>query len=331
MQTRCARPSEMARDPRAGRRQAASAPDRRNPRATSCGPLLRQAVALLLTALTTACGKQNTLDLQYYYEYDRDLPLQVRTDSLAVRKWHISFDSVHQQRVPAVLTLPARGTPPYPAVIMLHGLGDHKEQDYMAIGDSIFSAAGFAVLRPDFALHGERRVPDLGEKTLAKRRYTFRDAIAQTVFDLRRAVDYLETRTDIDPRRTGFLGISLGGIAGTVFCGVEPRVEYSMLVLAGGGLRWAFGTEGTSSEIGAMLAPVEPVNFVGRIAPRPVLFLNAELDEVVPKTAALLLHAAAGDPKKVIWYDAGHKMPPVPAFEDCKIWLRQQIAQRGKQ
>lgn len=164
MQTRCARPSEMARDPRAGRRQAASAPDRRNPRATSCGPLLRQAVALLLTALTTACGKQNTLDLQYYYEYDRDLPLQVRTDSLAVRKWHISFDSVHQQRVPAVLTLPARGTPPYPAVIMLHGLGDHKEQDYMAIGDSIFSAAGFAVLRPDFALHGERRVPDLGEK-----------------------------------------------------------------------------------------------------------------------------------------------------------------------
>ena len=149
--------------------------------------------------------------------------------------------------------------------------------------------------------------------------------MVQTVFDLRRAVDYLDTRDDIDSTRTAFLGISLGGIIGSVFCGVEPRVEYPMIALAGGGLRMALGTEGFSDRITNMLAPVEPLNFIHRIAPRPVLFLNATEDTVIPRSSTEMLFDAAKEPKKILWYKAPHHMPPVPVFQDCVRWLRQRM------
>ncbi|MDQ7064389.1 MAG: acetylxylan esterase [candidate division KSB1 bacterium] len=270
--------------------------------------------------------KQETLDMRYYYDYDRDFPLEAYVDTLGDRLFHITYYSVNGKRVPALLSLPKARAAFYPVILMLHGIGDHKNADYMQIGDSIFSAAGFAVFRLDIDLHGERRLKNFSQKSANKFSYTLRNAMVQTVFDLRRAVDYLDTRDDIDSTRTAFLGISLGGIIGSVFCGVEPRVEYPMIALAGGGLRMALGTEGLSDRITNMLAPVEPLNFIHRITPRPILFLNATDDEVIPRTSTEMLFNAAKEPKQILWYKAPHHMPPVPVFQDCVRWLKEQFA-----
>lgn len=280
---------------------------------------------LLLFAIRSLFLPQGEIKLKYYYDYDRQFPLRVQVDTLNARLWHVSYLSARARRVPALLSLPAIGEPPYPAVIFLHGAGDHKAKDYMMLGDSMFSAAGLAVLRIDIDLHGERAREGFDGDELKNYRHLIRDVLAQTVFDLRRGVDYLDSLPFIDSTRTGFMGISLGGIIGSVFCGVENRVEFPIIALAGGGLRWIFGKDAFSERVGAMLAPIEPLNFIGKISPRPVLFLNASRDEVIPRPTSLLLHRTAGEPKKVIWYDAPHHMPPVPAFRDCVKWFREKM------
>ncbi len=284
---------------------------------------------LFLILALAGCSRQENLQLKYYYDYDQSFPLEAKVDTLKPNLFHVTYNSTHGLRVPALLSLPRRGIRPYPVVIMLHGIGDQKNADYMMLGDSIFSAAGFAVFRPDIEFHGERARTKFSFKESKKYRYTFRDALVQTVFDLRRAVDYLDTRPDIDSTKTAFLGISLGGIIGTVFCGVEKRVEFPIITLAGGGMRYALGKDGLKERVKEMLAPIEPLNFVAQISPRPVLFQNAKKDEIIPKTSTMLLYATAKEPKEIIWYDAHHHMPPRPAFRDAVEWLQSKMVTKA--
>lgn len=272
----------------------------------------------ILLLLPISCMEQESVDLEHFYEYDRDYPLEVVIDTLSNNLFHISYNSVNNNRVTALLSLPDSGVKPYPLAIIQHGLGDKKDTDYMMLGDSILSSKGFAVFRIDFAMHGERIKKKYKFKGID---YTLRDAIKQTVFDLRCGLDYLDTRSDIDSTRTGYVGISLGGVVGTVLCGVDERIEIPVICIAGGGLRAMSGIDGFGDEITSMMAPIEPLNFVGRIAPRPILFINAENDEVFPKALSMLLHSKAEEPKKVIWYDSGHKVNPYNAFNDSAEWL----------
>ena len=52
--------------------------------------------------------------------------------------------------------------------------------------------------------------------------------------DLRRTIDVLASRPEIDPDRIGVTGISLGGIIAATAAGGEPRINRAALVLAGG-------------------------------------------------------------------------------------------------
>ena len=175
-----------------------------------------------------SCMEQESVDLEYFYEYDRGYPLDVVVDTLSDNLFHISYNSVNNNRVTALLSVPKNGIMPFPLAIIQHGLGDKKDTDYMMLGDSILSSKGFAVFRIDFAMHGERIKKKYKFKGID---YTLRDAIKQTVFDLRCGLDYLDTRSDIDSAKTGYVGISLGGVAGTIFCGVDKRVDRNNIVV----------------------------------------------------------------------------------------------------
>ena len=284
--------------------------------------LIKKLFLSIVIFLFISCIEQESIELEYFYEYDKHYPLEVSIDTLSQNLFHISYNSANNNRVKALLSLPKGGVKPYPIAIIQHGLGDKKDTDYMMIGDSILSANGFAVFRIDFAMHGERIKKKYKFKGID---YTLRDAIQQTVFDLRRGLDYLDTRRDIDSARTGYIGISLGGIAGTVFCGVDERVEVPVICIAGGGLRTISSIDGFGDKVTSMMAPIEPLNFVGRISPRPLLFINAENDEVFPKPLSMLLHAKANEPKEIIWYESGHKINPYDAFNDSAEWLNNHL------
>lgn len=273
---------------------------------------------------------QQSFPVSQYYEYDRAIPLKdtllPQPDNTEYPLYHITYKSVHDKKVTGLLSLPKSGTSPFPVIILMHGLGDHKNVDYIAYGNELFLKHGYAVLRIDLSNHGERKNGVYDFDLTGKYKYWTRNVITQTVFDLRRAVDFIETRPDLDAERIGYYGISLGGITGTIFCGVDKRIKVPIIALAGGQMNLLYKKEALLQEAKDFVSIVEPLNYVEQIAPRPLLMLNAKNDEIVPPIMSKLLFRAAYEPKEIIWYDAKHRDAPLEViYGDGLKWFKKYL------
>jgi len=205
--------------------------------------------------------------------------------------------------------------------VFLHGYGGSKEDMLSFAG--LIAAEGYAIIAIDAEFHGERR--EEGKALYSPNLEESRNGIIQTIIDLRRAVDYLETREEIDSERIGYVGGSMGGILGAIFIGVEPRIKAAALLVAGGNMslmimksqhpaipairRYLEEQGMTYGELQEALNPVDPLNFIGSFSPRPVVFHLGKYDQIVPAEAGEQLYRAAGEPKQVYWYDSGHDLP----------------------
>jgi dienelactone hydrolase len=134
--------------------------------------------------------------------------------------------------------------------------------------------------------------------------------------DIEAAVAYLQTRPDVDRDRIGGIGFSVGGetllqtaaespaLKAVVADGAGSRSLREDLVRTGSG-KW--GEIPTSFVItaGTMLfsnqaPPPNLKSIVGRIAPRPVLFIYGEHDQANVRELTPSYYANAGKPK-AIW------------------------------
>ena len=288
-------------------------------------------LALLLTSIHgSLCsthapgGLVSQQDLLRYYGYEQSLPLnvseEVLVDESGYKVLKVYFDSVNGERVPGLLSLPEKEGK-IPCVVFLHGYGGNKD-DILA-GAGLIANEGYAVISIDAEYHGERRE---GGKELYSPNVTDSvGGITQTVIDLRRAVDYLETRPEIDLEKIGYAGGSMGGILGAIFIGVEPRIKAAALIVAGGNMslmvqesqhftmpaiREFLQRENMSyEELQELLDPIDPINFISNFSPRPVVFHLGKYDTVVPAEAGRQLYEMAGEPKQIYWYDASHDVP----------------------
>ena len=158
----------------------------------------------------------------------------------------------------------------------------------------------------------------------------------QLIIDLRRAVDLLTTRPDVDPHRIAYLGISYGGAMGGLLAAVEDRLEAFVLVVGDGGLVTHVTSPGALTapadefyvEYGAWIDemwPIEPIHFIAHASPTPILFQNALQDQFSDPQDALRYQEAAGEPRQVIWYDSEHWPLPDAAFTDSAKWLQPYI------
>jgi len=240
--------------------------------------------------------------------------------------FYLTYRSVHDAEVTGLMALPGTGKSPFPVVILMHGLGDRKTVDYIEAGNQYLLDAGYAVLRLDISNHGDRFRYDYDFDLTAGYRYWTRDILSQTVFDLRRAVDFIQTRDELDHERIGYMGISLGGIIGTVFCGIDQRVKVPVIVLAGGNMNLMFGMDALSEDTKDYLSIIDPVNFVGMISPRPLLMINARNDDVIPPLTSKLLFKAAKKPREIIWYPTKHHDLPIDkAYPDGIHWFNEHL------
>lgn len=276
--------------------------------------------------IISSCGSKTELPVSLYYEYDQKLPLddsvKLVSDSLGYNLYAINYRSVHDKTVTGLLTIPEGGTESFPVIILMHGKGDRKTVDYIEAGHEFFRKSGYAVLRLDIDDHGDRLKDDYDFSLVGDFRYWTRDLVSQTVFDLRRAIDFIETREDVDSQRVGYYGISLGGIIGTLFCAVDDRVKVPVIVLAGGSLNLMFGMDALSADTKNFLSIIDPINFVKLISPRPLLMINAENDDIVPPITSKLLFNKADKPKEIIWYPSKHHTLPIDkAYPDGIKWF----------
>ena len=288
--------------------------------------LLLPVHAQTLPAINREAVYQNALPM---YRDDAAKPLAIKvsgTQTIGDTKFlRFSYLSTNNQRVPALLFTPpgASAAHSVPCLIILHGLGGSKEiMAGMALAAAKF---GYASLVIDEYGQGERgplkTVPGRQAQELA-------NTVSQTAVDVRRGLDYLATRPEIDSKRIGLAGVSLGAIIGTVVSGVDTRIKAAVLISGGGD--WGLilktlssrnatvGGRSTSAfknvnwlQISTLLAPEDPLTFAPHIAPRPLLMLGGRKDTTIVPPAQQALFDAANSPKQIIWYPQyGHVPPP---------------------
>ena len=144
-------------------------------------------------------------------------------------------------------------------------------------------------------------------------------AVRQAVLDNRRALDWLQTRPDIDPARMGVAGISLGGILAPLIAGVDHRARVLVTIVGGGdvsdlvydsfityGLRPALLYRGESFDsLKREYVNIEPTNWLQGFNPQNALLFNGRFDVFVnPKQAHHLAKALGGAP--IVWIPTGH-------------------------
>lgn len=266
----------------------------------------------------------NSRDFVEYYDYEASLPLNVSEETIKdegiYRVLKVYFDSVNGERVPGLLSLPVKEGK-VPCVVFLHGYGGKKE-DILAMA-GVVAKEGYAIMAIDAEYHGERK--EEGKELYSPNVTDSVRGIIQTVIDLRRAVDYLETKPEIEREKIGYVGGSMGGILGAIFVGVEPRIKAAALIVAGGNMslmvresqhptmpavREYLEMENiTYGELQELLDPIDPINFISNFSPRPLVFHLGKFDTVVPAEAGRQLYERAGQPKGVYWYNAGHDVP----------------------
>ena len=269
------------------------------------------------------------------YQYDSTKPLAVKrgvTQTIAggtVSLERFSYLSTNNQRVPALLFTPKGGSAarPVPCIVILHGLGGSKEiMAGYALAMAKFGYASFVI---DEYGQGERGPLKTAAGHQAEQ---LAATVLQSAVDVRRGLDFLQTRPEIDGKRVGLAGVSLGAIIGTVVSGVEPRLKAAVLISGGGD--WGLilrtlsarsatvGGRDTSAfkktdfaQLSVLLAPEDPLTFAPHIAPRPVLMLGGRRDTTIVPQAQSELFEALKQPKQILWYSQyGHVPPPEVVF-----------------
>jgi fermentation-respiration switch protein FrsA (DUF1100 family) len=146
------------------------------------------------------------------------------------------------------------------------------------------------------------------------------------VLDVLGAVDYLRARLGDLP--IGVLGISMGAVAAIMAAPECPHIKAMVVDSAYADLDSAIGKKLTdflrlpflvllgwaSIRLGECIsrgnvAAVRAVDYVGRLAPRPLLIIYGELDDYLPSDHPQRLFDAANEPKE-LWLapGSGHAM-----------------------
>jgi len=239
------------------------------------------------------------------YEYKRE-PLNARVvERVEMPDWtreKITYDSAGKA-VPAYLYLPRGFRRPLQA-IQYAPAGD-VVNGYRTLPHSI-EAQLTPIIRTGRAIFsvelegflGRPRPPDWVEPDRAQDEYV--DLNVQRVTEMRRGLDYLETRPDIDHSRTGLYGLSAGGGPGVFVTALDSR--YRSVLFAGTGIG-----HGEERYAGA----ANRINFVSRIR-APKLLLDGQYDEDTPlHSETEPMFRLLREPKRLQIYDGAH----VPPFE----------------
>lgn len=251
------------------------------------------------------------------YDYD-PLPLATKLESrdsildYAIRE-KVTFSAAYaNERVTAFLFLPRNRKPPYQTVVYFPGsnaIYARTSANLEIARIDFLVKSGRAVMYPIYKgtyERGDSLKSDYSDMTVF-----YRDHVLMWAKDLRRSIDYLETRRDIDASRIGYFGLSWGGFLGGIMPAIEPRIKAVILYVAGLGLD-----------------PARPeadiINFLPRVT-QPVIMLNGKHDHFFPvETSQKPFFRMLGTPadrKRYVLYEGGHFVPRTQLIAESLSWL----------
>lgn len=238
-----------------------------------------------------------------------------RENRTGYRLEKIVLDNGAGAEIPAHLLVP-KGKGPFPAILYLHWHGE----EYGLGKDNLFRTApdrsgrcgeamvrrGYVVFAPDAYAFGERQGRGPGgtretgkdeEMTLSK---TFlwmgRTLWGMIVRDDRIALDYLLGRPEVDPRRVGTTGFSMGSTRTWWLAALDDRIaaavgvccltRYQDLIRAG-----ALREHGIYYFVPGMLRHFDTEAVASLIAPRPFMTLSGAKDGGSPLSGVRTINA----------------------------------------
>lgn len=241
----------------------------------------------------------------------------------------IEFASEAGQRVPGLLLKPKGSTGRQPVVIVLHGTGGSKDGQRPLLKK--LADRGLIAVAIDGRYAGHR-VPANQAGAAAYRTAIFEawktgkgyPFLYDTVWDVLRLIDYLETRNDVDPKRIGAIGFSKGGMELYLAAAVDPRLAAVVPCIGVQSFNWALEHNLWQSRISTIQSAVDQAAreagstvdsaFIQRfyervvpgvhrefdgpamlplIAPRPLLVINGDKDDRTPQPGLQLCIDAA--------------------------------------
>ena len=265
------------------------------------------------------------------FGYDVNAPLNLQKTPLntsnGVEVSSISYSSPDGGTVTGMMWDPVTRSSLRPGIVLMHG-HPGTAASMAALGQS-YAQFGAVVIAIDAPF--SRRGSGPPSMTLMPQD-SFEQV--QVIKDLQRAVDILRAHPNVDAGRIAYVGFSWGGATGGLFVGIERRLKTAVLVVGHSGqVSLATGPGGylvtTNLSCAARVAwkramtPLEPIRFIGN-ANVPLLLQNGRSDEFVPVANAEDLHAAAPQPKTILWYEATHGLNQF-AVINRHDWLAAQI------
>ncbi len=239
--------------------------------------------SLALLAVVAGCGGGAKAGP---YDYDSTAPLAFRDAGVVNHDYPVKIHDVSYagdgHRVNAYLLVPPHDTGRHPAVVYLHGSGGSRL-------DLVTFAAKLSLLG---AVTMALDVPQS-------------DEYRPMVVDVRRSLDLLAARSDVDPKRIGVVGYSLGGAAG--------RDRRRRRFPAEGGRHHR--RPGDARGQGRDRAMRRPISSSRR----------ASNDSVVPAAQLeALIDAAPEAHRRVKWYPTDHTMS-IDAFDEQDAWQAREL------
>jgi len=238
---------------------------------------------------------------------------------------HFTYASEASQRVPGIMVKPKSAKGRLPVVVALHGTGGTKEGQLPLLKQ--LADQGLLAIAIDGRYHGERSKQGKGSADYSDAMLrVYRGAkelpfLYDTVWDILRLVDWLETRPEVDATRIGMIGFSKGGMELYLAAAVDARIRASVPCIGVQSFRWALDNNAWQSRVGTFQAAVnaaakdEGVSnidaaFIRKFYDRVVPGIYSEFDgpRMVPLIAARPLFAISGD---------SDARTPLPGLMDC--------------
>ncbi|MEK6323305.1 MAG: hypothetical protein AABN33_16815 [Acidobacteriota bacterium] len=275
-------------------------------------------------------------DLLRRFDYDKKAPLDVkeirveRRGDVAIHD--ISYASPKGGRVPGYLVVPG-GRGPFAAVIWGHWYWENspmRNRKEFLDEAVVLATCGVVSLLTDGPVarpgHVENREPLNDEQATD---------LVQQIVDMRRGVDLLVARKDVDPQRVAYVGHSYNATVGGFLSGIDRR--FKAFVLMAGGLsdevdmktkeyeeyRQKIGPERFDAFV-ARYTWLDPGKFVSHATPAVVFMQYATQEKYLTPAGARQYAAIVSEPKRFKFYDAPHALN-AEARRDRLAFLSEQL------
>jgi dienelactone hydrolase len=298
-------------------------------------------MSAMVAAQTESTPEPEFQSVARAFDYDAKQALDIKDkiiEEFSAGTLHdITYTSPKGGPVAAYLIVP-KGKGPFAAVLFGHW-GNGTRAEFIPEA-KLYAKAGAVSLIPDYPWDRPRpwhKTPDHFDKPELDREIEI-----QAVVDLRRGIDLLLARPDVDQKRLAYVGHSYGAQWGSILSAVDKRMKTSVLMAGVAEIADILlrGNDpglvdlrknqpaGQLEKYAKVTGDIDAIHFVGHAAPIPLLLQFANYEQYFDKTSMQHYVEAASDPKKVLYYDTGHDLNDPEALQDRYTWLIERIGLR---